>query len=365
MYIHELSDWPKFLWSYEVLSKPLASVRYQQGRLIGQIENLGFKLRQRAVFQTLTEDILRTSELDGRILNADQVRSSLAGRLGIDLAATHLVDREVDSVLQMVVDATQNFDQPVAPERLFGWHAALFPTGWSGMLRIRARAWRDGGTSELQPGGSVIGNDRDQIQAPAAQRLDDEVHAFLKWFEHGPDIDLVLKAGIAHLWFMTIQPFDGGNGRIARALADMVLMRSEGSSLRFYSMSAQLCSEQKDYFDMLERTQRGTLDITQWLDWFLACFGRSIERAQTTLATVLRQAQFWESAAALPINDRQRRVLSVLLDESTGRVTSSIWAKLADCSQDTAHRDILYLVERGILNKETKGGRSTRYFVAR
>jgi Fic family protein len=365
MYIHQLSDWPKFIWSYEVLSKPLADVRYQHGRLIGQVQSLGFKPKQQAVFRTLAEDVLKTSELDGLILAPDLVRASLAKRLHVDFADFEQIDPEVHSAIQMTLDAARNFDKPVYAERLFGWHTALFPTGWSGMFRIKARSWRDGGSSALEAEGSVLGNERAQFQPPAAHLLDDEMRMFLKWFEHGPEMDFVLKAGIVQLWLLTIQPFDGGNGRIARALADIALMRSEGSSHRFFSMSAQICSEQKAYVDMLERTQRGTMDITQWLDWFLACFGRSVERAQTTLATILRQAQFWESAVLIHINDRQRRVLNELLSEVEGRVTSSIWAKLADCSQDTAHRDILYLVEQGILKKEAKGGRSTSYLLAR
>jgi Fic family protein len=364
MYIHELSDWPKFIWSHEVLSKPLASARYEHGRLIGQIENLGFKLKQQSVFRTLAQDVVKTNELDGLILEPDKVKSTLAKRLGVGSAGSNQIDREVDAVLRMTLDATINFPKPVSTERLFSWHAALFPTGWSGMFRIKARSWREGGTDQVPAAGSASGNYQIQFQPPVAQRLDEEMRTFLKWFEQGPEMDFVLKAGVAQLWFLTIQPFDGGNGQIARALADILMMRAEESSHRFFSMSAQICREQRVYFDMLERTQQGTMDITQWLDWFLACFGRSVAEARTTLATILRQVQFWELVAPLHINDRQRGVLNALLDENEERVTSSKWAKLAGCSQDTAHRDILYLLDRGILKKETKGGRSTGYSLA-
>ena len=361
MYIHELNAWPKFVFSYELLARPLASVRYQQGRLTGRVERLPGNLREQAVSRTISADVLATCKLDGQTLAPDHVNAIVAGRLAIGAAEPGPGEHAADGVLKMIFDASEHFAQPLSPERLFGWHAALVAAGGISSLRAKTHGWRDSSADEINAVLSAIGTDRAHFQAPAAHRLDDEVQAFLNWFERGPAIDLVLKAGIAHFWFLTIQPFADGSGSIARAIADMALLRSEGNSQRFYSMSAQIENEHETYFDMLARTQRGTLDITPWLDWFLECLGRAIERAQTTLASVLRQAQFWQSAATLPINDRQRLVLNYLLDHCQPRVNSSTWAALADCSQDTAHRDIVYLVAQGLLKKDSQGGRSTAY----
>lgn len=361
MYIYELPDWPRFRWSAEALSEPLAAARHQQGRLIGRMEFLGFKLRQEANLHALTRDVLTTSEIEGQILDPEQVRSSLARRLGIEVAGLKPADREVDGVVEMLLDATQNFDKPLTSERLFGWHAALFPTGWSGMFRIKVGNWRDGSSGPMQVVSGLIGRERAHFQAPPAELLEKEMHGFLEWFERGREIDPVLKSGIAHLWFVTIHPFDDGNGRIARAIADMALARSEQVAERFYSMSAQIRTERKAYYDILEHTQKQTMDITPWLAWYLACLGRAIDGAQTIQAAVLRKARFWDTVATIPINDRQNKVLNRLLDGFEGKLTSSKWAKIAKCSQDTAHRDILDLVERGILKKEPAGGRSTSY----
>jgi len=364
IYIYTLQDWPRLQWSRERLAELLAAVRHQQGRLIGQMEALGFNLRQEAVLRTLTADILKSSEIEGEKLDAEQVRSSIARRLGMDIGALKPADRHVEGVVEMMLDATHHYDKPLTAERLFAWHAFLFPAGRSGMTKIRAGAWRDDSTGPMEVVSGPIGKERVHFQAPPAPRLDGEMKAFLEWFNAAVDIDPVLKSALAHLWFVTIHPFDDGNGRIARAVADMALARSENSSQRFYSMSAQIQQERGAYYDILEETQKGTLDITPWMEWFLGCLGRAIDGAQTTLGTVLSKARFWESIAGVAINERQRLVLNRLLDGFEGKLTTSKYAKLADCSQDTALRDILPLVERGVLVRNPEGGRSTSYALA-
>jgi Fic family protein len=364
MYIHELHDWPRFDWNRERLAEPLAAVRHRQGRLIGRMEALGFNLRQEAVLQTLTADVLKSSEIEGEKLNAEQVLSSIARRLGMDIGALKHADRNVEGIVEMMLDATRHYDQPLTAERLFSWHASLFPTGRSGMSKIRVGAWRDDSTGPMEVVSGPVGKEHVHFEAPAAARLDGEMKAFLDWFNRPPDIDEVLKAGLAHLWFVIIHPFDDGNGRVARAIADMVLARSENSPQRFYSMSAEIRQERGAYYDILEQTQKGTLDITAWMEWFLGCLGRAIDGAQTILSAVLAKARFWERIQGTSINERQRLVLNRLLDGFEGKITTSKYAKLANCSQDTALRDILPLVESGILVRNPKGGRSTSYSLA-
>ncbi len=331
------------------------------------MEALGFQLRQEAVLQTLTEDVVESSEIEGEKLDARQVRSSIARRLGMDVGGLEAPDRHVEGVVEMMLDATRHYDAPLTAERLFAWHASLFPTGRSGMRKIRVGAWRDDGTGPMQVVSGPIGRERVHFEAPSAARLEREVQAFLDWFNEDPapaDLDAVLKAGLAHLWFVTIHPFDDGNGRIARAIADLGLARSERSPQRFYSMSAQIRQERRAYYVLLERTQRGTLDVTPWMEWFLGCLGRAIEGAQATLATVLSKARFWQAFRAVPINERQRLMLNRLLDGFEGKLTTSKWAKMAKCSSDTALRDILDLLERGMLVRNPGGGRSTSYALA-
>ena len=366
--IHALAEWPRFRWDREKLAKPLASVRHQQGRLIGHMEALGFPLQQEAVLKTLTEDVVKSSEIEGDNLDAGQVRSSIARRLGMDVGGLVAADRHVEGVVEMMLDATRHYDQPLTAERLFAWHASLFPTGRSGLRGIRVGAWRDDRTGPMQVVSGPIGRERVHFEAPAAKRLDREMTAFVAWFnddDRSADIDAVLKAGLAHLWFVTVHPFDDGNGRIARAIADLVLARSEHSPQRFYSMSAQIREERGAYYDILEQTQKGTLDITPWMEWFLACLGRAIDGAQTTLSAVLQKARFWQKLRDVQINERQRLVLNRLLDGFEGNLTTSKWAKIAKCSSDTALRDISELVERGILVRNPAGGRSTSYALAR
>ena len=361
MYIHELQDWPRFRWETDRLAEPLSSVRHRQGRLIGRMESMGFNLRQEAVLRTLTADVLKSSEIEGEQLEADQVRSSIARRLGMDIGALKPADRYVEGVVEMMLDATGRYDQPLTTDRLFGWHAALFPTGRSGMRKIRVGAWRDDATGPMQIVSGPIGKERVHFAAPPAARLEREMAAFLDWFNSPPAVDEVLKAGLSHLWFVTIHPFDDGNGRIARAITDMALARSERSSQRFYSMSAQIRQERAAYYDVLEQTQKGIMDVTGWMDWFLGCLGRAIEGAETILGTVLAKARFWESIKGIALNERQTLVLNRLLNGFEGKLTTSKYAKLTNTSQDTALRDILFLVGCGILVRGPEGGRSTSY----
>lgn len=363
-YIHQLKSWPRFEWDRQQLAEPLASVRHEQGRLLGHMEHLGFPLRQEAVLMTLTEDVLKSSEIEGEKLNEEMVRSSIARRLGMDIGGLETIDRNVEGIVEMMLDATGRYNEPLSAERLFGGHAALFPTGRSGMKRIIIGRWRDDAEGPMQVVSGLIGRQRVHFEAPAAKHLRREMRAFLGWFNASNEKDWVVKASLAHLWFVTIHPFEDGNGRIARAIADMSLARSEKSSQRFYSMSAQIWRERRAYYDHLEQTQRGTMDVTNWMAWFLSCLGHAISGAQTTLATVLGKARFWESIANVPLNERQRLVLGRLMDGFEGKLTTSKWAKLAKCSQDTAARDIVSLVSQGILKRNAEGGRSTSYSIA-
>jgi Fic family protein len=360
-YIHELPGWPDFHWRDDEIAARLVDVRHQQGRLIGRMEGLGFHLKAEASLQTLTEEVVKSSEIEGEVLDKGQVRSSIARRLGIDIGALTPADRNVEGVVEMMLDATQKFAEPLTAERLFDWHAALFPTGRSGMSRISVGAWRNDEKGPMQVASGPTGRGRVHYQAPAAKILSREMQAFLKWFNGKTAIDPVLKAALAHLWFVTLHPFDDGNGRIARAIADMALARSEQSAQRFYSMSAQIRLERKAYYDVLEQTQKGDLDVTPWLAWFLDCLGRAFGGAEQMLASVLRKARFWEAHAGAAFNDRQRAMIALLFDGFFGKLTSSKWAALAKCSQDTALRDIDDLVKRGVLMREAGGGRSTSY----
>ena len=361
LYIHQLPDWPRFYWDREALAAPLAEIRHRQGRLLGRMEGLGFALQKEAELQTLTLDVLKSSEIEGEHLNPDQVRSSIARRLGLDTGGTEPADRHVEGVVEMMLDATQRFATPLTSDRLFGWHAALFPTGHSGMRKIIVGAWRDDASGPMQVVSGPLGRENVHYEAPAAPLLPNQMAQFLAWANECDGTDPVLNAALAHLWFVTIHPFDDGNGRIARAIADWQLARSEHSAQRFYSMSAQIRQERNDYYDILERTQKGTLDITPWLQWFLACLGRAFDSTETTLAAVLRKARFWERSARLAINQRQRAILNRLLDGFTGKLTTQKWAALTKCSHDTALRDIQGLIDQGLLKKDAGGGRSTSY----
>jgi Fic family protein len=360
-YIHERKNWPEFYWSQERLADQLTTLRHRQGRLIGRMEGLGFNLRAEAVLQSLTEEVLKSGEIEGEKLDREQVRSSLARRLDMEAGGLTTADRSIEGVVEMMLDATQNFIKPLTAERLFNWHGSVFPTGRNGMTKIRVGKWRDDKGGPMQVVSGPIGKPLVHFKAPGADRLNSEMRKFLVWFNDKKPIDPVLKAGIAHLWFVTLHPFDDGNGRIARAIADMALARSENSPQRFYSMSAQICSERKAYYDILEATQKGDMDITAWLEWFLGCLGRAFQGAETILASVLKKARFWEAHRDETFNDRQKKIINRLLDGFEGKLTSGKWAALGKCSQDTASRDIDDLLRRKILIKNPGGGRSTSY----
>ena len=362
MYIHQLKKWPQFTWDDNKIAPLLISARHKQGRVLGKMENLGFNLREEATLQSLTQDVVKSSEIEGEVLDADQVRSSIAKRLGIEIGGLTLSDRHVDGVVDMMLDATQHYEKPLNEERLFSWHSALFPTGRTGMQKIVVGNWRDNRKEDpMQVVSGPMGLEKIHYQAPDSDLLAAEMARFIDWFNSPGDTDPVLKAGISHLWFVTIHPFDDGNGRIARAIADMQLARADKTSQRFYSMSAQIRLERNRYYDILEETQKGTLDITGWLNWFLACYERALTHTDQTLGKVIRKAKFWENPQLLSINERQHILLNKLLDGFEGKLTSSKWAKIAKCSQDTAARDIQNLMERGIMIKEEGGGRSTSY----
>jgi Fic family protein len=360
-YIHERKGWPDFRWDRARIAARLVDMRHRQGRLIGRMEGLGYQLRAEAVLNTLTEDVLKSSEIEGETLDRDQVRSSIARRLGLDIGGLVPADRNVEGVVEMMLDATQRYAEPLTGRRLFAWHAALFPTGHSGISNIRIGAWRDDAKGPMQVVSGPIGRERVHYEAPAAGRLRDDMKKFLGWFEKDHSTDFVLKAGVAHLWFVTIHPFDDGNGRVARAIADMVLARSENTPQRFYSMSAQIRQERKTYYEILEATQKGDLDITRWLEWFLECLGRAFERSEAILGGVLSKTRFWERFMKVEFNARQRDIVNRLLNGFEGKLTSSKWAKLAKCSHDTALRDIEDLIGKKVLVKDPAGGRSTSY----
>ena len=360
-YIWENARWPAMHWDDRALGRRLAQVSREQGRLLGKMEGLGFDLRSEAHLRTLTEDVVKSSEIEGERLPPDQVRSSIARRLGMDVGGLIPADRNVEGVVEMMLDATSNYAKPLTEERLFAWHASLFPTGRSGMSKINVGAWRDDSADPMRVVSGPIGREKVHYEAPPASRVPAEMEKFLAWLAKPGETDPLLVAGLAHLWFVTIHPFDDGNGRIARAIADMALARAEKIGQRFYSMSGQIRAERDEYYDILERTQKSDLDITRWQSWFLECLLRAIEGAGGTLSAVLNEAKFWERFAKQPLNERQIKVLNRLLGGFEGKLTSSKWAKLAQCSQDTAYRDIMDLVERGALRKDPGGGRSTSY----
>lgn len=360
-YIHLLKDWPTFKWEDEKIILTLSTVRHKQGRLLGKLEGLGFRVRAEATLETLTQDVIKSSEIEGEKLPADQVRSSIARRLGIEIAGEVSSNRNVEGVVEMMLDATQRYDLPLTDERLFGWHASLFPSGRSGLYKIQVGGWRDDVKGPMQVVSGAIGREKVHYEAPEAGKLGVEMKTFLEWFNKTTTMDPVLKAAIAHLWFVTIHPFDDGNGRIARAIADMQLARADASRQPFYSMSAQIQRERNVYYNILEKTQKGNLDITKWLLWFIECLDRAISLSEENLSGVTQKAKFWESHQGVALNERQRKMLNNLKDGFEGKLTSSKWATIAKCSPDTALRDIQDLIEKGILEKEEGGGRSTSY----
>lgn len=362
-YIYQHHDWPDFYWESDKVLNELSSARNHQGRLLGKMEAMGFDLQREAVLDTLTLDILKSSEIEGEYLNSDQVRSSIARNLGIEIAGMVASDRNVDGIVETMLDATQNCFEPLTKDRLCGWHASLFPAGRSGMFKIVTADWRKDSKGPMQVVSGRIGKEVVHFEAPAADKVDLEMKEFLYWLNNNSKLDLVLKAAVAHFWFVTIHPFEDGNGRIARAISDMLLARSDQSNQRFYSMSAQIRAERKDYYRILEKTQKGDLDITEWIIWFLKCLDRSVLESDKILEKVLVKANFWRDHPGTSMNDRQRKLANKLLESFKGKMTSSKWAKIAKCSKDTAVRDINDLIEKNVLIKEEAGGRSTSYIL--
>lgn len=360
-YIWQASDWPSWYFDLAALAGPMAEVSRAQGLLMGRLADVGMVLRDQASLATLTEDVVKTSEIEGEQLNVESVRSSIARRLGVDIGALAPVDRHVEGVVEMVLDATANCNAPVSRERLFGWHAALFPTGYSGLARIKVGGWRDDASGPMRVVSGPAGRQIVHFEAPPADRLEAETSRLLSWLNSASNEPPLLRAGLGHLWFVTLHPFDDGNGRIARAIGDLLLARADGSPQRFYSLSAQIQRERKAYYDILERTQKRSMDVTEWLAWFLDTLHRAVDQAQHTLDAVLTKARFWQRWATIPLNERQVKLLNKLLDGFEGKLTSSKWAASAKCSPDTALRDINDLLARNVLRKSDAGGRSTSY----
>lgn len=367
-YIWQADDWPNWRYNLSALTGPLTEVSRAQGLLMGRLADVGLALRDQASLAALTEDVVKTSEIEGEVLNVESVRSSIARRLGVDIGAVAPVDRHVEGVVEMALDATSRSAEALTAERLFGWHAALFPTAYSGMNKISVGQWRDDAGGPMQVISGPVGRRKVHFQAPPADVLPTETVRFLAWANEEAGEPMLIKAGLAHLWFVTLHPFDDGNGRIARAVGDLFLARADSSTQRFYSLSAQIQRERKDYYDVLERTQKGTLDVTGWLSWFLGTLGRAVASAQITLDAVLVKARFWQRWALIgqgrPLNERQVKLLNRLLDGFDGKLTSSKWAAIAKCSPDTALRDITQLLDLGALKKSPGGGRSTSYELA-
>ena len=361
LYIHQLKDWPNFTWDNGLLLYVIGEVRNLQGRIMGKMESLGFELRNEAILDTLTLEVIKSTEIEGEFLNPDQVRSSIARRLGMEIAGSVESDRNVDGMVDMMIDATQQYNEPLTEERIFDWHSAMFPSGRSGIYRIVVAKWRDDSTGPMQVVSGPMGKEKVHFQAPDSSLLQEEMRRFIDWFNIEDGIDPVLKAAIAHLWFVTIHPFDDGNGRIARALTEMLLARADKSTQRFYSMSAQIRKERKEYYEILERTQKANLDITVWLHWFLDCLMNALKSTESVLANVLHKVEFWHKHSTTSMNERQKLMLNKLLNGFEGKLTTSKWAKIAKCSPDTALRDIQDLIKKNILHKEDSGGRSTNY----
>lgn len=360
-FIYQYKDWTNFTWNHAAINSAFGEVRNLQGKIAGIINALGFSTKSEAKLTTLTLDVVKSSEIEGETLNYDQVRSSIARRLGIETAGLIPSNRNVEGIVEVLLDATQNFRMPLTAERLFGWHAALFPTGYSGMYKIEVGCYR---TGEMQIVSGAMGKEKIHYEAVAPESIKSEMDLFINWFNEEEKIDPVLKTAIAHFWFIIIHPFDDGNGRIARAISDLLLSRAENSAERFYSMSSQILEERKEYYAMLQKVQYSSGDITEWLAWFLNCLKNALLETDKTLQKVLRKSEFWKIHEFTSLNERQRKMLNKLLDGFEGKLQSSKWAKIAKCSPDTALRDIKDLLEKGILIQKEEGGRSTSYELA-
>lgn len=357
-YIYQYENWHHFTWDELEIQVILCKVRHLQGKIFGQMNALGFSEKEEALLSNLTTDVLKSSEIEGERLDYEQVRSSIARKLGIEYAGMVYPNRDVEGVVEMMLDASQNYKEQLDEERLFGWHSALFPTGRSGMYKIEVGTYRSG---VMQVVSGAMGKEKVHYEAPPPQDMKKQMDVFLNWLNTEKKTDDVLKAAIAHFWFIIIHPFDDGNGRIARAISDLLLARSDNSSLRFYSLSSQMLTERKMYYATLKKVQHSNGDITEWLVWFLGCLYRALETTQTTMQKVLNKADFWDKHHDTLLNSRQRLMLNKLLDGFDGKLKSSKWAKIAKCSPDTALRDIKDLIEKGILKQEASGGRSTNY----
>jgi Fic family protein len=357
-YIYQYKTWPDFTWQESRIHSVFGEVRHLQGRILGHMHMLGFAAKEEATLATLTQDILKSSEIEGEKLDAAQVRSSIARRLGINSAGLVAVEHNVEGVVEMMLDATQHFNKALTHKRLYAWHSALFPTGHSGMMKIEAGRYR---TGEMQIVSGAMGKEKIHYEAVPTERVKAEMDSFLKWFNSASEFDPVMKAAIAHFWFIIIHPFDDGNGRIARALSDLWLARADATKERYYSMSSQIRIERKKYYEVLQRVQHSKGDITEWLEWFLHCLRRALLASETTLQAVMRKNEFWKLHEKTEFNVRQRKMLNRLFDGLEGKLQTSKWAKMTKCSNDTALRDIRDLMAKGILGQETSGGRSTNY----
>jgi len=361
MYIYQRQGWPKFTWDSNLIESKIGNVRNSQGRLVGKMNAVGFNLRNEASLTTLTNEIVKSHEIEGEILNTQEVRSSIAVRLGIETVGLVQPSRSIDGIVEMMLDATQNYNHPLTKDRLCGWHNCLFPTGRSGMYKILVGNWRDDSLGPMRVISGQMGKEKIHFQAPDAEIIEREMNLFLEWINSEEAMDSVIKAGIAHFWFITLHPFDDGNGRIARAITELLLCRSDNLSQRFYSMSSQILRERKGYYEILESSQKGKLDITTWLNWFLNALQNSIKLSEETLDKILTKHKFWNYHVQVDFNERQKKVLNKLFDGFEGKLTSSKWAKLNKCSRFTALRDIQDLEDKGILKKMMGGGRNTNY----
>ncbi len=363
MYLHHRKDWPNFEWNDETLLPYVSKVRDLQGRLIGRMEGMGFNLREEAVLETLTEDIVRTSEIEGELLNPQEVRSSVARRLGMDISGLPEASRDVEGIVEMMLDATQKYKEPLSKDRLCGWHAALFPTGRSGMYKITVGDWRDDKKGPMQVVSGPMGREKVHYTAPAASRLENEMNTFIEWFNADESMESIIKSAIAHLWFVSIHPFDDGNGRIARAIGDCQLARADRTNQRFYSMSAQIMKSKKGYYDILESTQKGSMDVSQWLVWYFERLTEALEATDEILSKIMAKAKFWEQHKTTQFNERQVYMINKLQGDFIGKLHSSKWAKMTKVHRDTALRDIQDLVDKGVLKDSGEGGRSTNYIL--
>ena len=363
VYLYNNPNWPLFEWNSEKLLPLLSIVRNRQGKLIGKMGTLGFDLRNEANLEMLTQEIIKSTEIEGEVLEKEQVRSSIARRLGLDISGLVYSERHVDGIVDLMIDATKHYDKDLNKERLFSWHSALFPTGESGVYKITEGHWRDDSKGPMQVVSGAVGKEKVHFQAPQASVIENEMRLFFDWFNLEQTTDLVLKAAIAHLWFVTIHPFEDGNGRIGRAISDMLLARSDEQAYRFYSLSSQIRKERNAYYDVLEKTQRGSLDITKWIEWFLNCLLHAIELSEIVLEKIINKHAFWIKNAGMNLNDRQRKILNMLMDDFQGVLNTTKWSKIGRCSQDTALRDIQDLIEKEILIKTEQGGRSTNYIL--